>query len=54
MYCEWFDAIPLIIGEKWSKEYDRSELGKAANYWERHGNLERTEEIRKNMVLNFM
>lgn len=54
MYGEWMDAIPLIIGEEWSKDYDRNELGKAANYWERQGDLQQANEIREVMYSKYV
>lgn len=43
MYGEWMDAVPLIFGKEWSKDYDRAQLLTAADYHERHGDYAMAE-----------
>lgn len=44
MYREWMDSMPILIGDK---EHDRQQLGKAASYYELHGDLKEAKRIRE-------
>lgn len=50
MYDEFIcEAIPLLISgnDSWVREHNKEQLARSADYWERHGDIERAEEIRK-------
>lgn len=48
MYDEFIcEAIPLLIGGYEFRDHNKEQLARSADYWERHGDIERAEEIRK-------
>lgn len=50
MYDEFIcEAIPLLISGYEFRDYNRGQLARSADYWERQGDIKRAEEIRENM-----
>ena len=45
MYEEWFDSMPILISGCY--EHNAEQLQRAANYWERNGDLEHAEKCQE-------
>ena len=45
MYQEWMDAVPLIVDGCY--EHNISQWNRAKEYWQRNGDTQRADEIKK-------